>query len=387
MVIMGCRYLWLQAMLAGYAKTGVELVGFDGKSLTHAGCCAEDPGLFYFVPKLVRFFNISLDSAIDLFFYSILFVSSVLALVGFFLLSKSWAFRIVACLGMIGFFLGGYRGMGDLYLINAAIVFAIVPLALYFFRAHQKSGGLLGGFLFASGVAIEYANQMRAHSGLPVFLFLALGFFFLCSISYKKKFLLFVLLCAGMLLPKLHFRYVVAQRNKVLGEQMLQYKPQHALWHAVYAGFGFLNNQYGIAFDDDIIIKKVCDRHPSIVYPSKTYEQAARKDVFQLAREHPSFVLRTLFAKFGILLLYLFLFGNIGLLAAFFYRKPWILELMFWVGIALASLPGLIALPVRYYLLGMLAFVTVYALISIEYAICQGAIQDIFKRKNKKHGK
>ena len=47
-----------------------------------------------------------------------------------------------------------------------------------------------------------------------------------------------------------------------------------------------------------------------------------------------------------------------------------------WFGL-LGSLFGFLALPGRYYLLGMLAFAVLYSLVSIEYALGHSAIKDL----------
>jgi len=273
----------------------------------------------------------------------------------------------------------GHRAAGDVYLVNAAIILAVVPLSIYFFR-EKKRFALFLVFLFFSGIAIGYANQIRSFSGIPVFLFLVLGLFFYLAAPWRKKFLFLGLLCGGLLIPKLHFNYLIAQRNKVLGTQKLECKEGHVFWHTVHGGFGFLSNDYGFAYDDAKIVESVCETYPEVVYPSQAYEKAAKKEVFRLVREHLGFVLNTLFAKFGILLSFLIFFANIGLILTFLYRKPWILELMFWVGIMVSSIPGFIALPNRLYLFGTFAFAMVYGLVSIDYAISGGFFKDLKKK-------
>jgi len=369
--IMPCRYETLQNVLIAFKKTGVQLVEFNGKNFLPADC-PDDPGIFYFVPKLVRLFNVSLDSALDLFFYSMIVFSSILAIIGFFSLSKSWLFRIYASLSVLGFWFFVPRSAFDVYLVNAAIIFAVVPLALYVFRAGY--GKFLCIFLFFSGVLIGYANLIRSFSGLPVLLFLLLGLFFYFKGTWRQKGILFFVLLVGLSIPKLHFASLNQAKRDFLGSKNNALVEGHHLWHNVYAGFGFLSNEFGIVSNDKAIAEKVYENHPDVVYPTKAYNAAARKDIFQLIKKHPSFVVRTLFAKLGVVFYFLLLFANLGLLAAFFYRKPWILELMFWVGIMVSSIPGFIAIPGRVYLLGMLAFAMVYGLVSIGYAIEKGVL-------------
>jgi len=372
--LMPCRYEGLKNVLVGYAKTGIDLVGFNGKNF-FLSACSDDLGLYYFVPKFVRLFGFSLDQAIGYFFYGIIFFSFVFALVGFFLLSKSWLFRSIAAGALSFFWFIALRETTDVYLINVAIVFAVVPLAVYFFRAQKK----LELFLVLSGIAIGYAHYIRSFSSFPVFLFLVFGLLFYHSGMWKKKNILLVCLCAGVFLPVVHFRYLEQQRNNFLGAQHKQHESGHVFWHTVLAGLGFLNNDLGLKYDDKTTVEKVYENHPNAIYPTKAYEQAAKQEVFRLVRERFGFVLNTLFAKLGVVFYLLLFFANIGLIFSFFYRKPWILELMFWVGIIFASAPGFIALPGRIYLLGMCAFATVYGLVSIEYALAGGIVQDVMR--------
>ena len=382
--IMGCRYETLKAVLVGFAKTGVALVGFNGEKFFPADS-PDDPALFYFVPNLVKFFDISLDQAIYFFFYSMIFLSFFLAVIGFFLLSKSWLFRIISIGATCVFWFLALRETTDVYLMNAIIVFAVIPIAVYFFRQNRFSPLFLL-FSFFSGIFIGFAHYTRAFSSLSVLLFLVLGFFFYFSVSWQKKFLLCAVLFAGISIPVLHFHLLFNKQKTFLGPEVADLDNGHHLYHTFYGGFGFLDNKFGIKYDDSVIVQKIHERYPDVIYPTKKYNAAAKIEIFRLVRENFYFVRDTIFAKLGVIFYFLLFFANIGLVAAFFYRKPWILELMFWVGIAFGAVPGIIAIPIRAYLLGFCAFATVYGLISIEYALCQGAVQDIlifFKLKKK----
>ena len=75
----------------------------------------------------------------------------------------------------------------------------------------------------------------------------------------------------------------------------------------------------------------------------------------------------TFFAKIGILLMYLVIFANVGLVAAFFYPKPWQIECAFWGALATSSLFSILVLPTIEYSLGFIAFATLYGIVSINY--------------------
>ena len=370
-------------VLAGYQETGIQLIGYNGTSVFPSGI-SDDIGMYYFIPKIVRFFGISLEQAINLFFYGMIIGALVIGLIGFFLLSKSWFFRIIATGALSLFYYSACRGMTDVYLVLASIAIGIVPLTLYFIRNNRLTVPFCV-FTCLSGIGIGTAHYIRAFSSVAVFIFLALTIFLCLSVSFKKKLVLWGLLLSGTAFPFFHFNAVLEQRNKYLGQKYNNYESRHVFWHSLYAGFGFLNNDLGIAWDDSTVINTIKKNAPNVVYPTQEYESAVKTEFFKLIRHHFHFVLVTLFAKLGVIFYYLLLFANIGLVAAFFYRKSWQIELAFWSAICFNSLFGFMALPGRFYLLGMLAFALLYGLFSIEYAISHGVVQDVLRVLGKKN--
>jgi len=373
--LMSCRYDTLKAVLLGFEKTGLQLIDSDGVQFFPSGI-SDDIGLYYFVPKLVRCFGISLDQAIYIFFHGMVFTSLVLALIGFFLLSKSWIFRAISSAGLFIFWVLACRGLTDVYLVQTAIVMAVIPLALYFLKKNRVTIPFFL-FIFFSGISIGVSHYIRLHSSVGVLLFLCLGILFFLSAQWKKKVTLLAVLLAGILIPFLHFNSVLKERRQFFGDTYETFEPRHVFWHSIYAGLGFLDNKFGIKWDDSVIVKKVEESHPNAVYPTKAYEEVTKQEVLKFVQNNFSFVRLTLFAKLGVIFYYLLIFANIGLLLSFFYKKPWILEFMFWSAIAFNSLFGLLVMPFKGYLLGMIAFATVYGLVSIWYALEGGLLQDI----------
>jgi len=365
--IMPCRYDELVKTVAGYAKTGLQLIGFDGTQIFPSGI-SDDVGLYYFIPKLVRLFGISLDYAIEIFFYGMVVASCVFGIAGFFLLNRSWLFRTVAVAGLVAFSFVSCRGMTDVYLVASSLAVALVPWALYFMRGRKKNT-TCGIFLFLSGVAIGYAHYIRAFSGGAVFIFLFLSLVLNTMRPCKNRLLLCGVLLCGLIVPIVHFKLLLADRKNYFGDQFNTFEARHVFWHSVCGGFGFLNNDLGIAWDDKAIIEKIKKNNPRVEYPTREYEVAARKEVFNLARNRLHFFMTTIFAKLGIIFYYFLLFANIGLFVAFFFRKSWRIELLFLSALVFSSLFGIIALPGRYYLSGFIAFAVLYGLVSIEYAI------------------
>jgi len=363
--VMPTRLLELKQAIAGYAKTGIELISFDGNNFFPTGL-SDDIGLYYIIPKLVCLFDVSPELAIALFFYGIVIASCLVGSIGFLFFCKTWLARVFSVFSLTMFSYVSCRGMTDVYLVQSSVAIAIIPWTLYFLHKKKVMISSLV-FLFLSGIVIGYAHYIRSFSSFAVFLFIILSSMFLVVDTLKKKLLLFCVLCFGLVVPFVHINNVIAKRKSFLGAPLDTFEQKHVFWHTVYAGFGLLQNDLGIECNDNVIIKKIEQVEPEAVYPSKLYEAAAKKEVIRLFKEQPQFVMRTLFAKLGIIFYYFLLFANIGLFAAFFVPKPLMIDLIFFISLLFSSLFGFIAIPGRYYLLGFLAFAVLYAIISVEY--------------------
>ncbi len=376
MNIMNCRYEWLQQTLAGYVKTGMQLIGTDGTNVFPSAYLGDDLGIYYFIPKLVWLLNISLDRAIELFFCGMVALSFLLAIIGFFLLSSSFIVRVIAALAIAKLSHLACCWSTDVYLSYYCIAFSVVPLMIYFMRKRVMTIPF-GFFSFLSGIGIGYAHYIRGFSGLPVLLFVVVSSLFYFRVPWKKKFFLIFLVLLGLMIPVVHFSYLFYQRQAYFGADYVTHVDSHPFWHNIYIGLGFLNNRFGIRWNDGVAIEKMKQIEPDAVYPTQEYEKVARGEVFRLIKKHTRFVLTTIFAKIGVLLLYLLVFANIGLVAAFFYRKPWGLELSFWLALLFSSVFALLALPEPVYLFGFIAFACLYGLVSIDFAIQKGVLRDI----------
>lgn len=368
MYMMGCRHDELVYALAGYAKTGVQLIGYDGIKTFPSGI-SDDIGLYYFVPKLARFLNCSLDQAINLFFYGMVIGSCLIGLVGFFAFTQLWITRAFAVGYLAAFSYYSCMGMTDSYLVFSSCALAIVPWALYFLR-RAKADCKMALFCGIVGVIAGYSHYIRSYSSAAVVFFL-LGTILLISHSWSRRATLFCALCFGMVIPLFHMNMLKQERRSYVDPAYQQFKEEHVLWHNVYAGFGFLRNDFGIESRDATVAAHAQAIDSQAIYPSAYYDTVVRGMVFDLVKNHPQFVLQAMFAKMGVILYYLLLFMNIGLFFALWNRKPWQIDCMFLIALAFNSIFGFIALPGRFYLLGMLAFAVLYCIVSLDYAITQ----------------
>jgi len=121
-------------------------------------------------------------------------------------------------------------------------------------------------------------------------------------------------------------------------------------------------------YDDRITYDKVQSIAPGTVYGSAEYERILRREVYLILRRYPRLVLYTVAAKLGVILAVFLLSANVGLIGTRIAPKPLGLEIAFWLGIAFNGLFGILVVPLVAYLLGLIAFATLYGVVSLDFA-------------------
>lgn len=374
MEIMSCRYHALAAAVEWYERTGVPLVaGNDGRF----GCLGvDDIGSYYLIPRLVHLFGLDLDAAISVFYVGITVLSfAVGALTSWRYfktnVGKSISFLGLALLSIL------IAKIGDVYVALGATPVALVPAWLYIQERGTKPTCLL--YCAFAGLIIGVAHFVRIHAGTGVLLFLGVSLLLTKRYSWKQKLTAAITLLTGMLLVFAYFSNLLKQRDTYYLEAVGNtYQPplkKHPFWHSFYVGFGFLNNDHGIMFDDSYAMRKVASVDPNASFASPEYNAVLKKEILQVVTSDPYFVLKTIFAKLGVLLMYLLIFANIGLILSFLYPKPWPLELAFAVAISFNALFGILVIPSPDYNLGMISFSTIYGILSIDFAVHRGFLR------------
>ncbi len=374
MNIMADRLRYLQQIIDGFLQTKTPLLLFDGKSL-FPFFTFDDIGIYVFIPQLVRFFGITLDQAINIFFYGFLTSSFLLGLIGFLLLYKSAITKFIATTGLLLLFYFVIKfEITDVYLAYLASAVSIIPLSLYFTMNNTKSI-LFYFFTIFSGLIVGTSHYIRAYSGLAPLIFLIILLIFNSTINGMKKFLLLICIVLGMTGPYYYFNQIIHQ-NKQFAEQHFpdsnQIIHQHVFWHPIYLGFGFLNcmNEDNIQYKDSFGLEKAKKHNPAISFEkTKEYEEIIKNETFLLWKKQPWFVLFTIFAKIGVLLFFFLLFSNFGSIAAFCFPKPWYIEVAFLASFGINALFPLLAVPYIAYSIGFIAVATLYGIVSINHAI------------------
>ena len=375
--LMPARYAELQAAFDSYAQGLPPLVAAtqtDSGTVYCALGTTDDAGLYYLLPKLAHLFHLAPSEAWTVWFFAILILSFGVGIYGTMHLLKTLPAKILYFIELS--FLGALIiKRGDIYQIAPCLALAAVPLLLQNLcsergdRALWRDAAALGtaGFIFG------LAHLVRSHSATGLMLFVIILLLFGTAVrAWHKRLLLVAIVLIGFMLPLLYMNHVADMRDAFLKAHQPNYHPvlrQHPFWHTVYIGLGYLSNDYGLAYKDIVAAKKAHELAPDAPYCSPEYETALKTAVIDLLRKDPVFVVGTLLAKFGAVLVYFLFAANFGLLVAIRYPKSWAVEVAFVAGLAFNALFGLVAVPRLSYLEGFIAFAMLYGVISLDVAL------------------
>jgi len=373
--LMPMRYAELQAAFDSYAQGLPPLVAAtQTDSGTVYRAISDDAGLYYLLPKLAHLFHLAPSEAWAVWFFAILILSFGVGIYGTMHLLKTLPAKILYFieLSFLGALIIKY---GDIYQIAPCLALAAVPLLLQNLcsergdRALWRDATALGtaGFIFG------LAHLVRSHSATGLMLFVIILLLFGTAVrAWHKRLLLVAIVLIGFMLPLLYMNHVADMRDAFLKAHQPNYHPvlrQHPFWHTVYIGLGYLSNDYGLAYKDIVAAKKAHELAPDTPWYIPQYDAALKTAVIDLLRKDPVFVVGTLLAKFGAVLVYFLFAANFGLLAAIRYPKPWAVEVAFVAGLAFNALFGLVAVPYPTYLEGFIAFAMLYGVISLDVAL------------------
>lgn len=370
MEIMASRYISLQQTMEAYRKTGVSLIEIKNGNYTVAAV-GDDLGASYIIPKLSLFLNLPVETSYYYFFLAVILIANAVGLIGFFLIYKRWLSRLIILIAIYLLTLITFR-QDALYTVFTSTAIGIVPLFLYFAKRNTLDYKFYF-FLFTSGVLITFSHYIRAYSSFGVLLFMLIIISMHLKVSRTNKSYLISTIILGILIPALTFNSVITKRDHFLKSndpQMAQPINAHVFWHNVYIGLGFLNfsNGFKINYQDLDAINKVKRLYPDVnlyLHPNQ-YEKILKNEVLRLLRTKPTMALMTVFAKFGVIIFFIVLYANIGLICAWFLPKDKTYEFAFWVGILFNSSFGIIVYPMESYLLGLFAMATLYGIVSIN---------------------
>lgn len=359
----------LIAAVAGLNASGVPLVGLDQGRLYPVGV-SDDVGLHLLTVLVARITGLAPLAAASAVLYGLLGVSLVVGAWGWWLYARNPWSRALFLAALVPLAWMALH-FGDVYLALTATPIACVPPLLALWRRGGEPRRWRWA-LVATGVGAGVGTLLRADAGAIVCVFAAVLVLGRTREALRQRVLQTTLLALGVLVPVLALRGAQLHRDRYLAQRLPGYEPPpsaHIVWHAIYIGFGLLANDRGLEYKDQVAGRVVARLAPDAAPASPRYIAVLRQQVFRLVVEDPTFVARTVFAKLGILSMYVLVFANVGLVAAVRARKPVALELAFAAAIGVAALPGVLAFPALYYLEGFATLAALYGLVSVDWAL------------------
>jgi hypothetical protein len=366
--IMGDRYSNVTDVLSGWNQTGIPLIGLLNGQWEPVPC-GDDTGLFYLVPLLARQTGLNAEKALDLFLLGILSVSATAGLVGLCLTVSRASQRILSAFPIAASSYVAYR-MGDVYVIQAAAVMIGIPWIVYSLKS-GRGQTCRAVIAFLLGVFLGLAEWVRTQSAAPILLFLGVSLWF-SPLRRSVRLLVCTFVLIGMSLPLLFAQFPLHQRDAFLTRNRRVNEPvsnHHLIWHTAYLGLSYLTNPYVGAWRDSVAADYVQAIDPATIYGGKKYEIILRSRLREIAFKNPKFIFYTLAAKLGALAGMLLVCLNFGLLAAILRPKPLGIELAFWSAMTFAAIPGLFAIPIPQYVLGMITVASLYWFYSVSFYI------------------
>ncbi len=355
----------LQATIDGFLASGSLLATKVGDAYGRADV-SDDPGLYLFAAPLGAWLGLDAAQTATLFFLGILALAVVAGSLGVW-----WAFGTPLSRGIGVVALGALAivaaKVGDVYVVSTAVLMAFVPWLLAVVR--ERSMRALLVFAALAGLLGGGSNLIRSHSSTALAIVALAAFALATWAPTKMRALAAVVLLATMLIAPAGLSLVHRQRDAFLAtvEELPPIAASgHPLWHSVYIGLGYVPNDHGITYLDEVAFAFVQERAPGALSGSKESESILRAEVFRLATTDPAFVARGVGAKLLAIAGYLLVFANIGLLALVVARPPWSELAPLLVGLSFSALPGIIAIPVPNYLTGFIAMSTLLGIVGID---------------------
>jgi hypothetical protein len=375
--LMPIRFQELSEAVMGFERTGIALVSMRGDSLIPTAGYTDDVGMYYLVSKLASLFHLSAAAAWDVFFFLIIIPSFAIGFIGMMNVLEThgarWFYGVMASILFVTVYLSG-----DIYALSPSLAVLVIPYLIQFSKSDSRPSISHWVLLFLFGMMAMLAHLIRAHSATAIVLVFGVLFFFEKRWTLREKLLSFIVIAVGMLAVQMFFKARYAERDAYLAKLQPNYvaPPQaHPFWHNVYIGFGFLDNDYGIRYQDEIAFKKAKEISPTVFLLGDEYEQILKEETFVLIKKNPLFVIRTLSAKAGVIGFYVLLFMNVGLFCALRYGLKWQLEIALLSGMAFNALPGLLAVPYIPYLTGSFALAVIYGAMQLDHALKKGFLK------------
>lgn len=294
--IMGSRSTGMRASLAVLEEGGPLLVGRHGPHGAYYPIALnDDPGSFTYFPLLGHLLG-NVDPLVVLSYFYVVVVAALAAVYPliFYRLTRSLLAGLAApvmlavCIVSMGFI--------DIYWIPAWGMLALLPL-LYLLTQRWPRYGLVA--LLAIALAAGWLSSIRNDAGLGIVLSVAIVLVLRRWRWWRMLTALALVAVAYMATSSFVFTAIREHRDQRLGVAQLadDEMTHHPLFHNAYIGLGYLPNDYGIRYKDEVSAAEVQKEDPGTTYLSHRYETVIRSAYFDFVTAHPLEAVRQYAAK------------------------------------------------------------------------------------------
>ena len=356
--LMPSRFVQLRRALRGLNCSGVPLVAFDGRRF---GPFSDDPGLYWLVPAVAAHTGLVLATAVDATLGLVIVMGIGIGYAGY---CRMFACKRSRLIGAAVFLALAALQMlaGDVYVFQSAPVIAASPW-LVGYAIHQDRRSLVFAcvlFALAAGCCVV----VRSTAGPPCVALLTL--LVLGSYRAARAVMLLLLLAAASLFPILLMRQEIKRRDAFLASAgaFEELTNRHVFWHSAYIGLAYWPNSEVPKYLDEVAVAKVRSIRPDAAFCSPEYEAVLEHEFWRILIRQPWIVLLNLALKLVVISAMTLVVALPALNIIVRQRKTLWFDGAIAAGILTSSLAGLIVVPKPRYLLGMICFVAMYALLS-----------------------
>jgi hypothetical protein len=373
--IQGSRSSGLRDSLAMLNHGGPLLLGrHGGVGPLYPVGATDDLGIYVYLPWLSHALGIGDPVKLLRYGFAVLFGGTAVfyplvfwRLTGSLLAAFAAPVALLFCVRSLGF--------SDIYWLPAwASVTLLPPLMVL----SERRGRRAWTGLVAIALAAGWLNTMRSESGLGV-LVAAVIVLAMQRLRWWRTLVVFAtMVLAYISIGTFAIAAIRDHRDHRVGVALSSGHPQsHPFWHPMYLGLGYLPNNYGIRFLDQIAAARVQHDAPGTVYLSNRYESTLRKAYFGIVRAHPLEVLGQYAAKAWVTLAdtapYLLLIAlTLPALRSLSLRsrvKRWLPLIA--PSLIVMFLPTLVAIPLQIYEEGLYGTVGLIAILGITVTIAE----------------